>query len=389
MEHTPDPLAIAASLRPLIEATRDGYDTARRLPTEVADALAASGLFRLWLPRSLGGHEVPPRPLFEGLEALAILDSSVGWCASIAAGYARLAGSMDPDAARAVFHAGRGIVAGSLNPTGRAAPVPGGYRVSGRWSYGSFIDHADWVLGNCVMHDANGPRQAADGGPDFHLVMIPRAQVEVIDVWHVTGLRGTGSHDYQVENLFVSEAFCIPFPGFHPQQKHPGALYALPQPSAFVSLIAINLLGMARAALDALVELAGTKITAGVGAPLRDKAIAHIELARAEAMLGGGRAWLFEAIEGVWETVKRGEAVGMRQRALTRLAAVNAGQQAIAAVDLAHQLAGGAALVQGTRLERCFRDIHAAGAHVVMSPQVNFEPIGRVLFGLPPGMARF
>lgn len=251
---------------------------------------------------------------------------------------------------------------GSLNPTGKAVIVPGGYRVTGHWAYGSFIDHADWVLGTCIAEDTDGPRKAADGGPDFRLALFPRAEVEVIDVWHVTGLRGTGSNDYRVVDHFVPEAFCIPFPGFHPTPRHPGRLYALPQPSAFVSLIAINLLGMARATLDALVALAESKITAGAGPVLRDKPIAHTELARTEAMLRSGRAWLFEELGGLWDAVERGDPIATRQRALVRLAAINAGQQAIAAVDLAHQLAGGAALRQGTRLERCFRDIHAAGA---------------------------
>jgi alkylation response protein AidB-like acyl-CoA dehydrogenase len=276
-----------------------------------------------------------------------------------------------------------------LNPSGKAVAVPGGFRVSGRWTYGSFIGHADWVLGNCIAADDSGPRSAADGGPDFHLCLFPRDAVEVFDVWHTGGLRATGSNDYQVTDLFVPERFAIPFPGFHPPPRQPGALFATPLPSTFVSGIAANTLGVARAAIDTLVELAATKTTAGAGPVLRDRPLAQADLARAEALLRSGRAWLFDELGAMWRDALAGREITMHSRALVRLAAVQAGQNAIQAVNLVYQLAGGAALFQGNRLERCFRDIHVAGQHVVMNPQSYLEPLGRVLFGLPPGMSRF
>jgi alkylation response protein AidB-like acyl-CoA dehydrogenase len=377
------------ALEPLVIAALDKFDQDRRLPNALVDAMAEAGLFRLWLPRALGGEELPPTALLAAIEELARWDGSFGWCATIAAGYGRLAGAMQQDAAREVFQTGRGILAGSLNPTGKAVVVPGGYRVTGRWTYGSFIDHADWVLGNCVTEDASGPREAEDGGPDFRLCLFPKATVEVFDIWHVTGLRATGSNDYQVKDLFVPERFAIGFAGFHPAPIQPGLLYAVPLPSTFVSCIAVVLLGIARAALDTLVEIAASKTTAGAGPVLRDRGAAQAELARAEALLRSGRAWLFEELDKMWADTLHGDAITTERRALVRLAAVNSGQNAIAATDIAWRLAGGASLFLGNRLERCFRDIHTAGQHVVMSPQAYLEPIGRVLFGLPPGMARF
>jgi indole-3-acetate monooxygenase len=384
-----DALARFRALETLVAAARDRFDQDRTLPAALVDAMAASGLFRLWQPSTLGGEEVPPIALLTVIEELSRQDGSFGWCATIAAGYARLAGAMAEDAAREVFGTGRGILVGSLNPTGRAVVADGGYRVTGRWTYGSFIEHGDWVLGNCVTEDATGPRKAEDGGPDFRLCLFPRDVVEVFDIWHVTGLRATGSNDYQVTDLFVPERFAIGFPGFHPVPRQPGSLYAVPLPSTFVSCIAAVMLGIARAALDALVELAATKTTAGSGPVLRDRPPAQADLARAEALLRSGRAWLFDELEALFADVVRGDPVTMQRRALVRLAAVTSGQNAIAATDIVWQLAGGASLFQGNRLERCFRDIHAAGQHVVMSPQAYLEPIGRALFGLPPGMARF
>ena len=144
------------------------------------------------------------------IEELARQDGSLGWCTVVAAGYARLAGSLPDDVAAEIFGSGRSILAGTTNPSGKALAVPGGYRVTGRWSYGSFIGHSHWVLGNCVTHDAGDPRRDASGGPDFRLCLFPREQVEVFDIWRVGGLRATGSDDYQVTDLFVPEGRTIP-----------------------------------------------------------------------------------------------------------------------------------------------------------------------------------
>jgi alkylation response protein AidB-like acyl-CoA dehydrogenase len=149
------------------------------------------------------------------------------------------------------------------------------------------------------------------------------------------------------------------------------------------------MLGIGRAAIEALIEIAATKTTAGGGPVLRDRPLAQADLAKAEATLRSGRAYLFDALGAMWRDTLAGRPVSLDSRAQVRLAAVNAGQCAIAAVDLMYQLGGGASLLQGGRLERCFRDVHVAGQHVVMSPQAYLESIGRVLFGLPPGLARF
>ena len=385
----PDLLAAARRLEPTVAELRDRFDQDRQLPRRLVDELHAANLFRMWLPRAIGGAELPPLAFLAVIEELSRQDGSLGWCTVIPAGYGRLAGALEEDVARKIFATGMGVLVGTLNPTGKAVAAPGGYRVTGRWSYGSFIGYGDWVLGNCITADATGPRQAADGGPEFRLCLFPRADVEVFDIWHVGGLRATGSNDFQVTDLFVPEQHTIPLVDFQPPPRRPGPLYAVPMTSTFVSCIATVALGIARAAIESLIEIGAEKRTAGSSTVLRDKPLAQADLARAEALLGAGRAYLFGELGTMWEDAVAGRAIELRARAAVRLAACHATQCAIQAVDLMYQSAGGAALFQSGRLERCLRDVHAAGQHIAVNMQANLEPVGRVLFGLPPGMARF
>jgi alkylation response protein AidB-like acyl-CoA dehydrogenase len=271
-----------------------------------------------------------------------------------------LAGALDEDVARTIFGTGRGVLVGTLNPAGKAVAAPGGYRVTGRWGYGSFIHYGDWVLGNCASEDGS-----------LRLCLFPLAEVEVFDVWNVGGLRATGSNDFQVTNLFVPEPHTIPMVDFQPPPRHPGPLYAIPLTSVFTSCIAMVALGIARAAIDALVEISADKRTAGHYVDrTRDKPLAQADLARAEALVGLAKAYVISELGRMWEGTLAGRTSMTRERAAVKLAACHATQCAIQAVDLAYQLAGGAALAQGSRLERCFRDVHGW-------PACNRQPAGQ------------
>jgi indole-3-acetate monooxygenase len=383
-------LAAARGLAPLVDTLRDRFDLDRSLPPSLVDAMHAAGLFRMWVPRDLGGAELDPLSFLTVIEELGRQDGSVGWCAVIPAGYARLSGALTGDVAREIFQGnGRGLLVGTLNPTGKAVAVPGGYQVTGRWGYGSFIAYGEWILGNCITQDASGPRRAVDGSPEFRLCLFPRNAATVFDIWHVGGLRSTGSNDFEVTDLFVPEAYTIRLQEFQPPPLRPGPLYAIPMTSTFVSCIATVALGIARAAIEALIEIGASKTSAGSATVLRDKPLAQSDLTRAEALVRSGRAFLFDELGAMWNNTVAGRSTTIEERARVRLAAVHAAQCAIQATDLMYQLGGGASLFQGGRLERCFRDVHAAGQHVAVSPLSNLEPIGRVLFGMPPGMARF
>lgn len=373
-------LAAAQALEPIVRAAQNRFDQDRQLPASLVEAIRDAGLFGLWLPRSMGGAELPPLEFLQIIEELSRQDGSVGWCTVIPAGYGRLAGAMQPQVAATVFQASRGILVGTLNPTGKAVPVEGGWRVTGRWSYGSFIAHSHWVLGNCMTDTSP---------PGLRLCLFPRDAVEIIDIWHVGGLRGTGSNEYQVTDVFVPDAHTVPLVGFQPPPVDPGLLYKLPMTSTFVSCIATVALGIARAAVEALARTAGAKTPTGSSTLLRDKTLAQVDLARAEALVRSGRAYLWDELGTAWEHVLAGREVSLQCRAMVRLAACQATQNAIQATDLTYACAGGSSLFEGNPLERAFRDVHAAGQHLAVAPQSNLEPIGRVLFGLDPGMARF
>jgi indole-3-acetate monooxygenase len=384
-----DHFAAARRLEPLVALLRDRLDHERRLPDEPVQAIHDAGLFSMWLPHSVGGAELPPLAFLEVIEELSRQDGSVGWCTAIAAGHSRFAGALSAQVAQEIFGSSRIVLAGALNPVGTATAVSGGYRVSGRWGYDSGIDHSQWVYGNCVMYDESGPRCDANGAPSLRLCLFLHTATEVIDTWHVSGLRGTGSHDFQAADLFVPEEHTVPLARFSPVATQPGAIYAVPMAPIFSSILAAVMLGIARAAIDALTTLANGKTPVASQTVLREKALAQADVARAEALVRGGRAYLFNEVEAMWQDVLAGRDVTVHQRALVLLAACEVARQAVQAVDLAFAAAGGTAIREGNRMERCFRDIHAAAQHIGVSAHSNLEPIGRVLFGLAPGVMRF
>ena len=378
-------LQAARDLAPGIIAVRDEIERDRRLPASLVERLRAAGLLRLWLPRALGGPELHPAEFVSVIEALAMADGAVGWCATNAGVFSLLAGGLPERSAREIFGSG-GVVAGSINPTGRADVVAGGFRASGRWGYASGIDHADWILANCIIHEDGKPRRTASGAPDMRFLFLPRAAVEVIDTWHVSGMRGTGSHDFQIADVVVPEALAIP--AFAAQPREPGTLYRVPPISLFCVALAAVVLGIARAAVDALVTLAATKTPMGSAETLRDKPIAQLQVARAEVLIRAARACLIEAINRQWDEIAAGATPAMRTRASIRLAGSFCAEACAEAVGLVHAAAGGSAIQETLPIARCFRDIHAATQHIGLNAS-GFQLAGRVLFGLDPGTPRF
>ena len=376
----------ARDLAPAINAVRDTVERQRELPPALVDALGGAGMFSLLLPMSLGGAELTVIDYVRVIEALSQTDGSVGWCASVASAYSFFAGYLRPDVARLIYDGGRTVVAGALNPSGKAFVADGGYRVTGRWSYGSGIRHSTWVVGNCVVHDRDGPRRGSDGKPEIRVMIFPTSAVEVIDTWSVSGLRGTGSHDYRVADLFVPEDHTIDY--FAPQAVQTGTLYAVPAISVLAVAIAAVPLGIARSAIDEVVALAAAKTPYGSSTPLRDKPTVQADVARAEVLLGSARSYLFAMIGELWGEVAGGGAASMQRRGMLRLACAHAAQASAQAVDLVYNAAGGTAIFETGRLERCFRDVHAVTQHIATSTS-NYEAGGRMLLGLDPGAPRF
>ena len=305
----------ARELAPKIEAARADIERERQVPRALVDAMGDAGLFALWLPKAFDGPELNLVDYIRVIEELARADGSAAWCATVAACYSRIAGYLQPEIARRIFGGGRTVVAGTINPTGKAFAVDGGHRVTGRWAYGSGILHSTWTLGNCIVHDRDGPRRGSSGAPEIRLVIFPTSAVEVIDTWHVSGLRGTGSHDYRVADLFVRDDHSIPC--FDATPLQPGTLYAVPMITVLSVAIAAVPLGIARAAIDAAVELAQVKTRAypslhGSSLLLRDKPTFQAAVGRAEALLGSARSFLLATVDDLWDEVSSGAAASMQ-----------------------------------------------------------------------------
>jgi indole-3-acetate monooxygenase len=385
-----DPAAIliqrARDIGTLIQGCRDEIDTTCHLPAKLVEALRTAGMFRLFVPAEFGGCEVSPITFTKIIEEIAAVDGATGWVVSVCAVGGLFAGYMQKGASSQIYGADPdAIVAGGINPTGQAAAVTGGYLVSGRWSFGSGIQHASWVYGSCIVYENGRPRLNAVGAPEARLMLVPASECQIHDTWHVGGLRGTGSHDFSVKELFVPEDLSLA--AFTGQATQPGNLYRFPF-SLFAVLIAAVPLGIAKGAISALVEIARTKKPIGSPGLLSEKPSAQIAVARAEALYRSGRAFLFEMLEAMGSEIAAGNVAGMRSRADLRLACTQAAVSSTQAVDLVFEAAGGTAVYTSCPLERYFRDVHTAMQHIAVS-SLSLECAGRVLFGFDPGTQRF
>jgi alkylation response protein AidB-like acyl-CoA dehydrogenase len=376
-------VAAAHALRPRILACRDEIESGRRLPPPLVHAMKGARVFSLSMPRDWGGPELDPMTQVRVVEALSMADGSVGWAAMLGLHAGYFAAFLDPAAAREMYADLDAFTGGVTRPTGKAVAVPGGYRVSGRWAFGSCCEHSAWLFSSCVVIEDGAPRKTADGGVETRLCYLPGDAIQVIDTWTTTGLRGTGSHDYAIEDFFVPAERT--FDPMRAPIRRNEPLYGL-RNMYLVNLSGIPL-GIARAAIDSVVELAEGKLTR-IGTGLKDEAHVQAAVARAEALLGSARGFVFDVVEDIWAGLVAGKPASARQHALFRLSVCNAYDLCVEAVDLMFKAASGTALYASSPLDRHFRDIHTASQHFVVSAKIT-EAAGRVLLGLKPGVPSF
>jgi alkylation response protein AidB-like acyl-CoA dehydrogenase len=379
------PQKLARELSELVAADAAEAERERRLTRRVVDAFIDSGFFRLCVPRSLGGGECHPGTLASVCEELARADAAAAWCVAVTSTSGTLGAYIDPAAAREVYEPERNVVGGVFAPRGQALADGDELVVTGRWPFASGIDHCDWLMGGCLVMDGDQPRLLEGGRPEIRLVLFPAGEVEVLDTWHVSGLRGTGSHDMALDGARAPAGRSASLFTDHPHEQ--GPLYAFPVFGLLALAIAGVTLGIGRAAIDDLVDLAATKTPAGGRRALAERPTTQSQLARADAALRAGRSFLHEAIEAAWsEASDRGE-VTTERRAAVRMASTNAAAAAAAAVDAAYDLGGGTSIYESSPLQRRFRDIHAATQHMLVAP-ATWELTGRLLLGLPTDTAQ-
>jgi alkylation response protein AidB-like acyl-CoA dehydrogenase len=369
----------AKGLAPQIQASAEEIEQSRRLPLPLVEAIAQAGLFRLWIPRVLGGEEADPMTLVRVVEEVSRADGATGWCMAIGGEYGVFGGYLPTETAREIYGSDPLVrTAGAFRPFGNAVVVDGGYRVTGRWPLGSGCQHSAWIVGGCRILDGDQPRLTPAGAPITRILFFPAADCKILDTWHSIGLRGTGSHDYTVADVFVPAARSL---SFREPPTEAGPLYMMPTIALFGTVLAAVPLGIARHAIDILLELAGTKIASRSRQSLRADVTMQANLGHAEALLCSGRAFLYEALGEAWRVISAGETLSIAQRAMLWLASSHAAATAKQATELMFSAGGSVSPYTSGGLERCVRDIHAAGQHITVAP-ANYQMAGQAFLDL-------
>ncbi|MCC6178664.1 MAG: acyl-CoA dehydrogenase family protein [Chloroflexi bacterium] len=379
-------LSAVKAVAPCIAACADQIERDRHLPPPVVDALHEHGLFRTLLPRSLGGREVDPVTFASTIEAVAAVDASTAWCLCQGSGCSMISAYLDHAVAQEIFGDDpRAVLAWGQPQDSRAVAVDGGYRVTARWVFASGSHHATWLGGICPIYERDGTlRRLPDGTAYMRTILFPAASGALVDVWHVSGLRGTGSDTIVVEDLFVPESYTAR--QAPDERREPGPLYQFALTHLYASGFGSVALGIAQGMMGAFLDLATTKTARGAHGTLRENAVVQSQVAQCQATLGSGRAYLHTTLAEIWDAVSGGAPLTLDQRVHIRLAATFATHQALHVVDTLFHLAGSTAVFENKPFERRFRDVHAVGQQV-QARQAHFETVGQHLLGLEPDQA--
>ncbi len=388
MSSTVDWVARARKLAPVIAEAADRIEAGRRVPADIMSAMHDAALFRMCLPRSIGGGEAPPLTVMLTLETIAAADASTAWCLGQGLGCSRSAGFLDPAVAREVFGAPDAILAwGPANGTVKAIGTDGGYRVGGNWKFASGIRNASWVGPSCPIFEPDGtPRLDGDGKPAVKNMALPISSASLTDVWKVIGLRGTGSDSFTVDDLFVPETHSW-VRDSPVDRREDGPLYRILMTTFYGIAFAGVALGIARATLDDFIRLAAEKTPTHATGLLRDNPAVQRQVALAEAGLGAARSYLIERIGAAWDCGLPPDEWPRDARARLRLACTYAVTQARDTVAFAYQAAGSTAIFESNPFERRFRDVNTVAQQAQGQP-INLEQAGMALLGIERTGAR-
>jgi alkylation response protein AidB-like acyl-CoA dehydrogenase len=353
-----------AGLASLCEAQAPESDRLARLTEPVARGLIDAGLFRIWIPRSCGGSELSLSAALRLYEAAAAIDGSVGWSVMIGAGGGLFAAYLEPAAAREIFAPRAAVIAGSGAPDGRAERVEGGYRVSGRWRYASGAHYASTFTANCVVTRAGQPELDAAGVALIRAMAFAPATVRILPAWQVSGMRGTGSHDFEVTDTFVPERHS--FSVFTDAPIERGALYRLPFTVLTELPVTAVALGLAARILREFASLARLK-------PPGADPVGALRYAEMQAALGLVRTGIVELASRTWERAVSGVALSAQEQAAITGACVHAVAHLRRGAAELLALAGMTAIQSDHPLARAWRDLSALAAHASISPRALID----------------
>lgn len=369
-------------IEPIIRAHAEYAERERRLHDAVVSTLREHGLYYLWRPKAFGGLEVDPMTAFRVFEEVSRIDSAAGWNLQISCAIHPFGAWFSDDGAKEIFGSQNAILGGSFFPPRKAVPVDGGYRLTGQTPFVSGAQQADWFLGLAHIYDNGAPRIGENGEPVTLMTACPRSDVVVMDTWHTLGMRGTGSDDVLTTDVFVPErgtALLAPLEEYG--KAYQGPLYKFTLWASVAALSTISM-GIARAAIDDLLNLAGRKSPSYTARALKDRSIVQQLLGEAEATLGAARAYLYEALREVWDKALQNRIIDMAGKRKLQLSATHAAIAAAKVIDLVHQIAGTTGIRDEYPFQRYFRDAHTVSQHGFICIS-RYESVGQLLLGVP------
>lgn len=374
-------LARAKALAPVLRARSEEIEQARHLPQDVVELLRDTGVFRMAVKKEWGGPELTSVEQTEVIEAISYGDTSAGWCAMIGMDTPLYASFIEESVAREMFPSQDMITAGLIFPAGRAERVPGGYRLTGRWQFGSGITHADWVSAGSFITSGGELEPGANGNPvNWRLMMVRPDEVEVIDTWHTTGLAGSGSRDYQITDVFVPEEHTF---SFGTPLSRTGPLSA---PDAFVRNMPGVPIGTARAALDYVREHAISRVNRATGEAWSDNYRVQMTIAECEMDFIAMRHAVYGSLEKQWARLEAGATLDdftVDERISTMLPRVNSFRMARSIVSRLYDLLATTSIYRPSPLDRWLRDLNTMCQHVVAQDQI-VQSAGAYLLGGKP-----
>jgi alkylation response protein AidB-like acyl-CoA dehydrogenase len=382
------PIEAAQKLAPLVRANADEIDARRELPKPVFHALADAGMYLMCVPRAVGGLEIDFPTYVQAIEEIGKADASTAWTISQNANFSTYSARMARDAAREIWvDTPRSAVSNSPGATAQAVVVPGGYRVTGRQPFSTGCRHASWVAAHATVIE-DGKARLLGGKPEARYCMVPVGQVELIDTWHVRGMRGTGTHSFALSDVFVPAERTVLTYGAPLVSE--GPRYKIPLTLGFAAGDGMVALGLARSCIEAFFEVAGTKMPRNMQGLLRDQVMTQFAVGQAEAAVRSGRAFLMEAVCDIWNEATSSDAptLSMERRAVLRVAATHAIRLAAQVVESLYTACGATTVFDGHLIQRHFQDMHVITQHAQGRLQ-NYELVGKHWLGVALDDPRF